>query len=130
MENSNGVNKSKLFVGLIVLILLALVVFLSWVAFVKNKSNQAQKSYSVVYLASGEVYVGKLSIFPRISLSEAYLLQIVQDPKDSSKSSFRLNPLKDSLWSPEKVYLNRDQIIFYGKVGEGSKIAETMAQAK
>ncbi|MEK7120231.1 MAG: hypothetical protein AAB824_01695 [Patescibacteria group bacterium] len=130
IENSKlkNMSKSKLFVGLGVLILLVLVLVLGYMTFVKN--NQSQKSYSVVYLTSGEVYVGQLSLFPKMSLSNVYLLQVAKDSKDASKNNFSLAPLKESLWSPNRVYLNRGQVIFYGKVGEGSKIAETLKQAK
>src|SRR3989339_1701864 len=102
-----NMSKSKLFIGLVVLILLVLVLVLvlGYMVFVKN--NQSQKSYSVVYLASGEVYVGQLSLFPKMSLSDAYILQVTQDPKDATKNNFRLIPLKDALWSPDKIYLNR-----------------------
>ena len=123
-----NMSKSKLFIGLIVLILLILVLVLGYMVFVKN--NQSQKSYSVVYLASGEVYVGQLSLYPKMSLSDAYVLQVTQDPKDTSKNNFRLASLKDALWSPDKIYLNKEQVIFYGKVGEGSQIDKTLKQAK
>lgn len=91
---------------------------------------KAQNSYSVVYLATGEVYIGKLSVFPRLTLTDAYLLQIVKDKDDPSKSNFQLNSLSDALWSPTKLYLNSKQVIFYGPVSETSKVAETLRGAK
>jgi len=90
---------------------------------------KAQSSYSVVYLATGEVYIGKLSVFPRLTLTDAYLLQIVKDKDDATKSNFQLTPLKDALWSPTKLYLNSKQVVFYGPVSESSKVAETLRGA-
>lgn len=91
---------------------------------------KAQSSYSVVYLATGEVYIGKLSVFPRPTLTDAYLLQIVKDKDDPAKSNFQLSPLAEAMWSPTKLYLNSKQVIFYGPVSETSKVAETIRNAK
>ncbi len=91
---------------------------------------KAQDSYSVVYLATGEVYIGKLSVFPRLTLTDGYLLQIVKDKDDPTKSNFQISPLKEALWSPTKLYLNSKQVVFYGPVSETSKVAETIRGAK
>lgn len=88
-----------------------------------------EKSYSVVYLTSGDIYVGELTTFPRLILKNAYLLQLVRDPNDASKSNFQLTPLKDSLWAPEKIYLNPQEVIFYGPVGEESTVAKTLRES-
>ncbi len=87
---------------------------------------QSQNNYSVVYLTSGEVYVGKLSSFPRLNLTDAYLIQIVKDPNDSTKSSFQLAPLSQTIWSPKVLYLNDEHIIFSGPISESSKVFETI----
>ena len=52
------------------------------------KKIEQNKDYSVVYLSTGEVYVGKLSVFPSFKLDNAYILQIAKDEKDPTKSNF------------------------------------------
>ena len=88
------------------------------------------KSYSVVYLATGEIYIGKLSCFPKkFKLKDAYRLQAVKDPADETKTNFQLTPLDEALWSPKELYLNRDQIVFYGPIEESSKAGEALKNA-
>jgi len=82
---------------------------------------QEKENYSVVYLSTGEIYIGKLSYFPKLTLTDAYLLQVLKDPSDSTKNTFQLAPLSEALWSPERIYLNREQVIFSGPMNESSK---------
>ncbi|MBI2592550.1 MAG: hypothetical protein HYW37_00080 [Candidatus Colwellbacteria bacterium] len=92
--------------------------------------KQSQEvSYSAVYLRTGEIYVGKLSFFPRMTLTDAYIFENVRDPKDQTKFNLQLTPLRNSVWAPQKIYLNSEQVIFYGTVGETSKVAETLRKA-
>lgn len=84
------------------------------------------KPYSAVYLSTGEMYIGKLSVFPRLTLTNAYLLQIVPDQTDPTKKSFQLAPLKDALWSPDTIYLNRNMVVFTAPISDGSEVAKTI----
>lgn len=88
--------------------------------------TQSQDNYSVVYLTTGEVYVGKLSSFPRLSLTDAYLIQMVKDPTDSTKSSFQLAPLSQTIWSPKVLYLNSKNIVFSGPINDSSQVVQTI----
>ena len=83
--------------------------------------------YSAVYLRTGEMYVGQLYMFPQMKLVSPYIIQSTPDSQDPSGSSFRLFPLSQSLWAPNVLYLNPEQVIFYGPVGEGSKIWNALA---
>ena len=87
------------------------------------------KDYSVVYLTTGEVYIGKLHHFFGMKLTDAYLLQMTKDSKDPEKSGFQLAPLKDALWSPKWLCLNDKQVIFHGLVSKTSRVAETLKNA-
>ena len=78
--------------------------------------------YSAVYLRTGEMYVGQLYTFPRMKLVNPYILQSTPGTADSPSGGFRLFPLSQSLWSPNVLYLNPEQVVFYGPVTEGSKI--------
>lgn len=85
--------------------------------------------YSAVYLHTGEVYVGRLSMFPQMKLSDPYILQSVPNQQTPSSNDFQLFPLSQSLWSPNVLYLNPSQVVFYGPVTEGSKVWNALQSA-
>ena len=80
----------------------------------------SQGQYSVVYATSGEIYIGKLATFPRLTLTEAYALITAKDANDPTKAVFRMNPFSSAVWASDKVYLNPEQVIFYGPLRETS----------
>src|SRR3990167_9036755 len=86
-----------------------------------NKVNK-EKGYSVVYLTTGEIYVGKLTTFPDLQLKNAYILITVPDETDPKKSNFKLNPISEALWATESMHLTRKNIVFYGELQETSSI--------
>ncbi len=83
--------------------------------------------YSMVYLSTGEVYVGKLSTFPDMELKNGYILQVTKDATDPTKSNFQLNPISQALWAPEYLHIERKNVVFYGPLLSTSKIATTIA---
>ena len=89
--------------------------------------TRGAEDYSVVYLSTGEVYVGKLSTFPELRLKDAYILVVTQDPADKTKNNFQLNPIKEALWAPKYMRLVRENVVFYGPLLPESKIAKTLA---
>lgn len=89
--------------------------------------NGFDKSYSVVYLSNGEVYVGRLSTFPKLVLRNPYVLQSVANPDDPAQKSIQLAPLKEAFWSPDdRIYLNREHIIYTASIRKDSKIAQDL----
>ena len=116
-----NIGKNTILLGLVVVLALGLVFSLFG-----DKLGVKKSDYSVVYLTTGEVYVGKLSTFPDFTLTDSYILTTAKDEKDPSKSNFQLNPIKEALWAPKVLHLMRDQIIFYGPISESSKIGQTL----
>ena len=116
-----NINKNKLLVVLIIILAIALIIVLFGGKIIKKEDN-----YSVVYLTTGEVYVGKLSL-PSFTLADGYIFQVTKDANDLNKSNFQLNPIKDALWAPKSLHLIKDNIVFYGPLLPSSKIAETLA---
>lgn len=80
--------------------------------------------YSIVQLANGQMYVGKLNYFSRLKLTDVYAFQILRDEKNPEKNSFQLVPLRETLWAPTKLYFERSQVMFYGPLEETSKIVQ------
>lgn len=97
------------------------------VGFWFNKKN-TDNVYSVVYLTTGEVYVGKLTTFPDLELNGAYILQVAKDATDATKTNFQLNPVNQALWAPQTLHLIKDNVVFYGPLMSDSKIAQTIAE--
>lgn len=98
--------------------------------FWQYKKNNKANIYSVVYLKTGEVYVGKLTRFPDLQLKDSYILQVIKDTTDPDKSNFQLQPIGEVIWAPQKLHLIKDNVVFYGPLMSNSKIAETIAAQK
>ena len=108
--------------GVVLAGVLVLLVGFAYCASPLNKN----KGYSVVYLSTGEIYVGKLSTFPGMQLDSGYILGTAKDATDPSKSTFQLNPLAEALWAPKHLHLNREQVVFTGLIEVGSKIGDAL----
>ncbi len=109
-----------------ILICLAIIALAIAASIYFQTRTQSQNNYSVVYLTTGEAYVGKLSSFPRLNLTDAYLIQMVKDSTDSTKSSFQLAPLSQTIWSPKVLYLNPEHIVFSGPISDSSQVVQTI----
>src|SRR3989338_1004710 len=114
-------NKRNILIGVVLFLIVLGVTFLVY------KTNK-NKGYSIVYLSTGEVYIGKLTTFPDLQLKDAYILQIAKDEKDPTKNNFQLNPIKDALWAPQILHLVKNNISFYGPLSPESQIAPTLAE--
>jgi len=116
--------KKIIYTVLIVLVLAAIIAG-AWLA-----SSLKARKYSVVYLSSKEIYVGHLHTFPKLVLTEGYVLQSAPADAQSGQPSLQLSPLSGKAWAPAKIYLNRDQILFYGPLKEDSEAGRAIkAQA-
>jgi hypothetical protein len=113
--------------NLVVVVIVLMVVLVA--GYLLNKKNSGSK-YSVVYMNTGEVYVGNLSIFPNFKLTNGYILQASKDVADPTKSNFQLQPVNQTLWAPKSMYINRKNIIFYGELLPNSRIVETIKAQK
>ncbi len=116
-------NKWKIVSLVVIVVLLVVIGYFTGVF----KSNN---DYSIVYLSTGEVYIGKLTTFPDLQLKDSFILQVIKDEKDSTKSNFQLNPIKDALWAPKSLHLIKDNVVFYGPLSPESQIAKTLAEQK
>jgi hypothetical protein len=110
--------------NLVIIIVLVLVVLVAGV--LEYRMNH-RNDYSVVYLTTGEVYVGKLSVFPDLELRDSYILQVTKDATDPTKNNFQLQPVSQALWAPKVLHLIEKNVIFYGPILPTSKIAQTLA---
>ena len=111
------------------LVIIVAVLVVVGLGFLMNKVNK-NKGYSVVYMTTGEVYVGKLTTFPDLELKDSYILQVTKDEVDPVKNNFQLNPTSEAIWASKSIHLIKDNVVFYGPLLATSKIAETLAEQK
>lgn len=88
----------------------------------------ANKPVTGVLLETGDMYFGRLSYFPRLSLEEVYVVQSVTDPLNPTQTIYQVVPLRFSIWSPSKINLNYDKIVFMGRVGEDSQVMRAIRE--
>lgn len=120
-----AISKGKI-IGLVVLLvaILGAGYYVGAIFWKKNNND-----YSVVYLQSGEIYVGKLSRFPRLVMKDAYLLKNTRDAKNPEKTNLQLIPLAESAWAPVELYLDLSQVLFYGPLSDNSGAAQALVKA-
>ncbi len=142
------INSKKKF---IVVLGIALMVFVvcGFVAMKHSKISEfselgvSENQWSVIYLTSGEIYIGKVSpvraawgIGREVEVSDSYLLQVVKNTvqpegggEPQVQTNFQLTPIDEALWAPERLYVNKKQIVFYGPVKEASQVGEAIKEA-
>ncbi|MBI2645164.1 hypothetical protein HYW94_03275 [Candidatus Uhrbacteria bacterium] len=106
-------------------ILLAVVVL--GIGYYGWRSYERSKLYSIVYLQTGEIYVGKLSFFPKVTLADPYILRVTKDEKDPKKNNFQLSPLKETVWNTKSLTLNKPHIVFYGLLDKDSQAGRALS---
>lgn len=105
-------NKILLVVVVVLIIALAGVVY--WQNFGKSGDN-----YWAVYLSTGDVYIGKLSYFPRLHLSDVWFFQKTSD----TQNPLNLSKFSQAFWGPgDELYLSEKQIIWKNKLSETSQV--------
>jgi hypothetical protein len=76
--------------------------------------------YSAVYLESGDVYFGRLSYFPRLTLTDVHFL--TRDGERVTISSF-----KDAALGPEdRLYLNAESVLWIAKLRSDSPTVDVL----
>lgn len=104
------------FVSFLIVILVIVVVILG--GMLLWQKGDFDGSYSAVYLKTGDLYFGKLSHFPYLSLSDVWFLQRSADGQSISVDSF-----SKSAWGPEDTLrLNKDEIVWTVAINKDSKI--------
>jgi hypothetical protein len=118
-------NKVKILIILVVVLAIGFV----FVLFKQKLVGMfVSNDYSVVYLTTGEVYIGKLTTVPDLQIKDIYIFQVVKDEKDPTKNTFKLQPLSEALFAPQSLHLVKDNVVFYGPLSPDSKIAQTLAE--
>ncbi len=80
-----------------------------------------RRPYMAVYLVTGDIYFGRVSSFPRVTIRDPWFFRRAED------GSVSLERFSDAVWMPEDVIkINRDQIVFMARISENSQIIAMM----
>lgn len=97
-------------------LIVLLVVLLITMLIIINRDN-AKKDYSIIYLDTGEIYIGVLKRFPSTQLTDVYTLQSDQN------GQLAVVPMSSTIWAPTTpLRLNPDRIVFSAKISENSQV--------
>ena len=108
---------NKVLVGLVVVLVIALGGVLYW-----QKGGFEQK-YSAVYLNTGDIYFGKLSRFPHMTLHDVWFLQKGQ----SAEQGVGLSKFEKAFWGPEdEMIINDENVIWTTELKDDSEIVRAI----
>jgi hypothetical protein len=80
-----------------------------------------KKPYVAVYLATGDIYYGKMTCFPKFTLTDALFLQRGAD------GNLGLQKLSDAFWKPKgPMVIERDQIVFWSELDPSSPVVSAI----
>ncbi len=110
-------NKNNLIL-ILALVILAIAVFIVW----SGKNISFQRPYYAVYLQTGDMYFGHLCRFPRLTLTDIYFLQQVQNEGEMGLS---LQKFEQAAFAPQdKMELNRSNIVWIAKLQPDSQVVQ------
>ena len=118
--------KNKFYtIGLILaIILLGVLVY----ATLGNKVNTIKNPYSAVFLRTGDMYFGKLSRFPKLTLSDVWYLQV---STQEDQTGFNLAKFSDAVFGPkDKIEINRENVVWISKLADDSQVVTYILQSK
>jgi hypothetical protein len=93
-----------------------------------QSTDETASPYSAVYLATGDVYFGKLDWSPQPHLKGVWLLQRGVDGQNQPQ--LNIVPFKNALWGPvDEMYLNDKEIVFWTRVKNDSPVARALTAA-
>ena len=113
-------------IGLILaIILLSVLVY----ATLGNKVNTIKNPYSAVFLRTGDMYFGKLSRFPKLTLSDVWYLQV--STQEDQQTGFNLVKFTNTLFGPkDKMEINRENVVWISKLADDSQVVDYILQSK
>ena len=105
-----------------ILISIIIVLLIVGCCFIYWQNGGFEKSYWAVYLDSGDLYFGKLSEFPQLSLTDVWFLQ---SNAGNEENPFSVEKLTNVFWGPQdKLYLNQENVIWRVELKDDSQIVQ------
>ncbi len=108
-------NKFYTIALIIAIILLGILVYISFI----NKVDK-KPTYHAVFLRTGDMYFGKLSRFPKLTLSDVWFIQRNVDEK---QGGFNLMKYSNAMFGPEdKMEINKENVVWISKLRNDSQV--------
>ncbi len=111
-------NKDKFFKAalIIAIILLMVLIYLSFI----DKTRAIKNPYYAVYLRTGDMYFGKISRFPKLTLSDIWFLQ---RGTSEEQGDFELMKFSDAIFGPmDKMEISKENIVWVSKLRDESEV--------
>lgn len=106
---------NKILLAIVIVLVIAFGVVLYW------QKGGFEESYSAVYLSTGDLYFGKLSHFPKTSLSDVWLLQKSND----AQNPYGITRFDKAFWGPEdKINIDSKNIIWTTELRNDSQLVQ------
>ena len=81
-------------------------------------------SYYAVYLKTGDLYFGHLSVFPNETMADVYYIQ-----QNQTNNTAELQKFTNSVFDPEDyLTINKDNIVWTAKLSKDSQIVKAIKQ--
>jgi hypothetical protein len=127
LTNKNKmINKDK-FIKAALIIAIILLMVLVYISF-GNKVNTIKNPYSAVFLRTGDMYFGKLSRFPKLTLSDVWFLQV---SNQEDQAGFNLAKFSNAMFGPQdKMELSKENIVWISKLADDSQVVSFILQSK
>ncbi|OHA53524.1 MAG: hypothetical protein A2991_03980 [Candidatus Terrybacteria bacterium RIFCSPLOWO2_01_FULL_58_14] len=111
-------SKKHIFIFLV----LAFIVVVLALVFSRAPLFAGTPRYAAVYLDTGDLYFGKLTLLPKFTLTDAWLIQ--PGPEEGTTSIARFS---DAAWKPAGVInFERDHVVFWAPIAEGSQMIDAI----
>ena len=108
---------NTILLGLVIALIVALGGVLYW------QKGGFEEKYTAVYLNTGDIYFGKLSRFPRMTLSDVWFLQKGRN----EQQGFALSKFEKAFWGPEdKMVINDETVIWTTELKGDSEIIKAI----
>jgi len=108
---------------IIAIILLSVLVYISFINKIDRKST-----YYAVYLQTGDMYFGKLSRFPKLTLSDVWF---IQRNIDEEQGGFNLIKYSNAMFGPkDKMEINKENVVWISKLRDDSQVVSFILQSK
>jgi hypothetical protein len=105
---------NKILIILIVFLLVVIAAILIW----RQWFNEP--SFYAVYLRTGDIYFGRLTIFPYFGLKQVYLIQV---NRDNPQSPLSVQKFSNVFWGPsDYLKINRNEVVWLTKLNSSGQL--------
>lgn len=107
---------NKILIALVAVLVVVLGVIVFW------QKGGFERSYYAVYLNTGDIYFGKLSRFPRLVLSNVWLLQ---RNSNDTENPFGISRFSEAFWNPkDTIYLESENVVWIAELSSESQLVQ------